>query len=198
MVDPVISPDPDRVAVCLSCGNEWVVRTAGTGKKRKCPVCGRYRVRMKSEMISSGSEGVEVANEPEGENLPPAPPARVEVPAKDTKTEEEKKVEKVKKEKKEKKEEEKKEKKKVNRARPYHPDVDEEDEEEEVDEEEVDDEEKPAAAAQGMIYVAMLVVAVGAGWILYNALRRRRRPVPVLTEYEDETIPRRYVPFPGF
>jgi len=194
MVDPVISPDPDRVAVCLSCGNEWVVRTAGTGKKRKCPVCGRYRVRMKSEMISSGSEGVEPANE----NLPPAQPAPVEVSAKDTKTEEEKKVEKVKKEKKEKKEEEKKEKKKVNRARPYHPDVDEEDEEEEVDEEEVDDEEKPAAAAQGMIYVAMLVVAVGAGWILYNALRRRRRGAPVPADYEDKTIPRRYVPFPGF
>lgn len=193
MGDPVISPDPDMVAVCLSCGNEWVVRTAGR-KKRKCPVCGRYRVKMKSQIDSSGNEGVEPINE----NLPLAQPAPVEVSAKDTKTEEEKKVEKVKKEKKEKKEEEKKEKKKVNRARPYHPDVDEEDEEEEVDEEEVDDEEKPAAAAQGMIYVAMLVVAVGAGWILYNALRRRRRPVPVLTEYEDETIPRRYVPFPGF
>lgn len=193
MVDPVISPDPDRVAVCLSCGNEWVVRTAGR-KKRKCPVCGRYRVKMKSEMVSSGNEGVEPINE----NLPLAQPAPVEVSAKDTKTEEEKKVEKVKKEKKEKKEEEKKEKKKVNRARPYHPDVDEEDEEEEVDEEEEDEEEKPAAVAQGMIYVAMLVVAVGVGWIIYNALRRRRRPVPVLTDYEDEIIPRRYVPFPGF
>ena len=41
---------PDKVAVCLSCGNEWEVRTAGTGKKRKCPVCGKYRVKMKSEI----------------------------------------------------------------------------------------------------------------------------------------------------
>jgi len=41
---------PDKVAVCLSCGNEWEVRTAGTGKKRKCPLCGKYRVKMKSEI----------------------------------------------------------------------------------------------------------------------------------------------------
>lgn len=41
---------PDKIAVCLSCGNEWEVRTAGVGKKRKCPVCGKYRVKMKSEL----------------------------------------------------------------------------------------------------------------------------------------------------
>ena len=41
---------PDRIAVCLSCGNEWAVRTAGTGKKRKCPLCGKYKVKMKSEL----------------------------------------------------------------------------------------------------------------------------------------------------
>ena len=40
----------DKVAVCLTCGNEWEVRTAGVGKKRKCPVCGKYRVKMKSEI----------------------------------------------------------------------------------------------------------------------------------------------------
>jgi len=39
----------DKIAVCLSCGNEWEVRTAGVGKKRKCPVCGKYRVKMKCE-----------------------------------------------------------------------------------------------------------------------------------------------------
>lgn len=41
---------PDKIAVCLSCGNEWEVRTAGIGKKRKCPLCGKYKVKMKSEL----------------------------------------------------------------------------------------------------------------------------------------------------
>ncbi len=41
---------PDKIAVCQSCGNEWEVKTAGIGKKRKCPLCGKYKVKMKSEM----------------------------------------------------------------------------------------------------------------------------------------------------
>lgn len=47
---------PDKVAVCLTCGNEWEVRTAGTGKKRKCPVCGKYRVKMRCE-LKEGKNG---------------------------------------------------------------------------------------------------------------------------------------------
>jgi len=188
MGDPVISPDPDRVAVCLSCGNEWVVRTAGTGKKRKCPVCGRYRVKMKSEMISSGNGGGEAANKPMDENLPPAPPARVEVPAEDAKMEEEKKEKK-----------EKKRKEKINRVSLHHPDEDEEedegDEDEDEDEEEEEDENPPAPV---LTYVALLVLAVGAGWLIYSMLRRRRRYAPVPADYEDEVKPRRYAPFPGF
>jgi len=40
----------DKIAVCLSCGNEWEVRKAGVGTKRKCPLCGKYKVKMKSEI----------------------------------------------------------------------------------------------------------------------------------------------------
>jgi len=46
----------DKVAVCLTCGNEWEVRTAGVGKKRKCTVCGKYRVKMKCEVEEDGNE----------------------------------------------------------------------------------------------------------------------------------------------
>ncbi len=42
--------NPDAIAVCLSCSNEWIVRDPGVKKKRKCPVCGKYRVKLKSEM----------------------------------------------------------------------------------------------------------------------------------------------------
>lgn len=49
-------PPDDKVAVCLTCGNEWEVRTAGTGKKRKCPVCGKYRVKMRSELKEAENE----------------------------------------------------------------------------------------------------------------------------------------------
>lgn len=41
---------PDKIAVCQSCGNEWEVRKAGVGTKRKCPLCGKYKVKMKSEL----------------------------------------------------------------------------------------------------------------------------------------------------
>lgn len=43
--------DAEKIAVCLSCGNEWEVRTAGA-KKRKCPLCGKYRTKMKGEMTA--------------------------------------------------------------------------------------------------------------------------------------------------
>lgn len=68
----------DMIAVCLSCGNEWVVRSPsppGVKKKRKCPVCGKYRVRMKSE-LESGAGVAETPSSP-----PPSPPPSVPVPA---------------------------------------------------------------------------------------------------------------------
>jgi predicted RNA-binding Zn-ribbon protein involved in translation (DUF1610 family) len=65
----------DKVAVCLSCGNEWEVRTAGVGKKRKCPVCGKYRVKMKSELQTDDKKP---ANPPPVEPLAAEPPGPVE------------------------------------------------------------------------------------------------------------------------
>jgi hypothetical protein len=38
----------EGIAVCLACGNEWTVRDPGVKKKRKCPVCGKYRIHFKS------------------------------------------------------------------------------------------------------------------------------------------------------
>jgi len=57
---------PDKVAVCLTCGNEWEVRTAGTGKKRKCPVCGKYRVKMRSEVKDDESKPNSGSTDPTG------------------------------------------------------------------------------------------------------------------------------------
>ena len=54
LLSPMVSPD--GVAVCLSCGNEWTVRAPGVKKKRKCPVCGKYRIKLKSE-LNEGEKG---------------------------------------------------------------------------------------------------------------------------------------------
>lgn len=61
---------PDGVAVCLFCGNEWAVRAPGIQKKRKCPVCGKYRVRLKSE-LNEGENG-EMSGNAGGGTAPPA------------------------------------------------------------------------------------------------------------------------------
>ncbi|MDN7025074.1 hypothetical protein FGU65_09270 [Methanoculleus sp. FWC-SCC1] len=42
--------NPEKYAVCLACGNEWEVRDPGVKKKRKCPICGKYRVKLKSDI----------------------------------------------------------------------------------------------------------------------------------------------------
>ena len=65
----------DKIAVCLTCGNEWEVRTAGVGRKRKCPVCGKYRVKMKSELQTDDKKP---ANPPPVEPLAAEPPGPVE------------------------------------------------------------------------------------------------------------------------
>ncbi len=61
----------DVYAVCLKCGNEWKVRKIDS-KKRKCPACGSYRTRLKSELEAEKSteenktvEGVEKSVEKE-------------------------------------------------------------------------------------------------------------------------------------
>lgn len=61
---------PDGIAVCLSCGNEWTVREPGVKKKRKCPVCGKYRIKLKSEVLaeSKGSGGVKESGGSDGDN----------------------------------------------------------------------------------------------------------------------------------
>lgn len=38
-----------RIAHCLNCSNEWIPRDTET-KKRKCPICGKYRVIWKDEL----------------------------------------------------------------------------------------------------------------------------------------------------
>lgn len=74
---------PDGVAVCLSCGNEWTVRAPGIKKKRKCPVCGKYRIRLKSELNedekgeiagSAGSGAAPPVASIEGNSALPSPP----------------------------------------------------------------------------------------------------------------------------
>lgn len=77
------TPSSDLVAVCLSCGNEWVVRTPnnpdGKRKKRKCPVCGKYRIRMKSELEAKGDDNAG-AGTTSVAVTPPKPPKPVPVP----------------------------------------------------------------------------------------------------------------------
>jgi len=111
---------PESIAVCLACGNEWEVRTPGIGKKRKCPVCGKYRVRMKSEMK-------------EGEKPPAPAPASApsEPPATETRPPEE------------------------------NPD-------------EGKNEEPQQNGGGILLYAILLIGAIGAGWFLYGAYRRRR------------------------
>lgn len=79
MGEGVDSPSKDLIAVCLTCGNEWVVRTpnapGGKRKKRKCPVCGKYRIRMKSELEEKGDDAG--AGTTSVAVIPPKPPKPV-------------------------------------------------------------------------------------------------------------------------
>lgn len=64
--------NPEGIAVCLSCGNEWTVREPGVKKKRKCPACGKYRIKLKSEMVGEAGQDTEKGDKAEvaGENNP--------------------------------------------------------------------------------------------------------------------------------
>jgi len=44
--------NPEEIAVCLACENEWKVRDPSVKKKRKCPICGKYCVKLKSEIAN--------------------------------------------------------------------------------------------------------------------------------------------------
>ena len=74
--------NPEKYAVCLVCGNEWEVRDPGVKKKRKCPICGKYRVKPKSD-ISDDAEnpserpGAEAAP---GENIRSPPREKENTP----------------------------------------------------------------------------------------------------------------------
>ena len=79
---------PDKIAVCLSCGNEWEVRKAGVGTKRKCPLCGKYKVKMKSEIENNGKPPA--AEPPEEEKTGEKEEERRELEEKTEEPEEEK------------------------------------------------------------------------------------------------------------
>ncbi|KUK62386.1 MAG: hypothetical protein XD82_0696 [Methanoculleus marisnigri] len=58
----------EGIAVCLACGNEWTVRDPGVKKKRKCPVCGKYRIHFKSglpEITADNGVNPEIKKESE-------------------------------------------------------------------------------------------------------------------------------------
>lgn len=76
--------NPEKIAVCLACGNEWEVRDPGVKKKRKCPICGKYRVKLKSDIpddieTSSKHPGTEAAP---GENTRSPPREEENTPEK--------------------------------------------------------------------------------------------------------------------
>lgn len=43
--------------VCLTCGNEWETKLTGK-RKRKCPVCGKYRVKFKKDLSKEDLENL--------------------------------------------------------------------------------------------------------------------------------------------
>jgi hypothetical protein len=46
----------EAMAVCLSCSNEWAVRDPSVKKKRKCLICGKYRIKLKSDKPGSSKK----------------------------------------------------------------------------------------------------------------------------------------------
>lgn len=172
----------DRIAVCLSCGNEWEVRTAGIGKKRKCPVCGKYRVKMKSEVEEDGNKpgstdpvdgapaNVPVAANAENPGMGHEAPDGVD--------------------------------EKRGRKGEYSPTSPENSPRSSMNSPEEKSgekgEENENISGGGIItYAALLLLAVGAGWFLVG-LVRRRRAAPVDKSAEVERINQRVPAFPGF
>ena len=176
---------PDKIAVCLSCGNEWEVRTAGTGKKRKCPLCGKYKVIMKSEVKEDGSK-------PDSTDPVDGAPANVPVAATHPDRGVDDPAVNGMGEKRGRKEE----------TSPTSPTSPETSPRSPVTSPDFSSgekgEEKTETAGSGIItYAALLLLAVGAGWFLVGLFRRRRAP-PVDKSAEVERINQRVPAFPGF
>lgn len=173
---------PDKVAVCLSCGNEWEVRKAGVGTKRKCPLCGKYKVKMKSEVKADGSK-------PDSTDPVDSSPGNVPVPADTEDSGMDDATPDGMGEKSRRKEENSPTSPETSPrspvTSPFSP-------------EEKSGEEKTETAGSGIItYAALLLLAVGAGWFLVGLFRRRRAP-PVDKSAEVERINHRVPAFPGF
>jgi len=134
----------DMIAVCLSCGNEWVVRSPsppGVKKKRKCPVCGKYRVRMKSELEAKSEAATSSAASPSPPPPPPPPspsPVVVDVEGLD------------------------------------------------LDDDLEEETEIRGRGSSGLVAAGVLLLLVGAAWLGWTLLRRRRVKEVVATKEEDE------------
>lgn len=184
---------PDKIAVCQSCGNEWEVRTAGTEKKRKCPLCGKYKVKMKSEVKDDGGKPNPGDPNP-GAASPgsvgdhaPAPGNDVgRVPPGETRGEN---VEKNRR------------REENSTTSPDHsPHFPENSPPILLKSPEEKSGEKGEENSGGGIitYAALLLLAVGAGWFLIG-VRRRRRADAVDSEYDEvEQYNQRIPAFPGF
>ena len=173
---------PDKVAVCLSCGNEWEVRTAGIGKKRKCPLCGKYRVKMKSEVKDDGNKpnpGSKdpVDGAPGDDPVVSTPPAhRVD----------------------DKPDHEGDEQRRTKREGSPTPPENSPGSSVNPPEEKSGGEKPETGGGSGIItYAALLLLAVGAGWFLVGLFRRRRAP-PVNPEHEEVVYRPRIPAYPGF
>ena len=174
---------PDKIAVCLSCGNEWEVRTAGTGKKRKCPVCGKYKVIMKSEVKDDANQNSHdpVDNSPgsapdpatvqgSGVDRDPSDPAGEEMDGK-----------------------------RRRKGENSPTSLENSPGSSMSSPEEKSGEQEEEHSGGGIItYAALLLLAMGAGWFLVGLVRRRRAP-PVDTGYDEvEQYNPRVPAFPGF
>lgn len=174
---------PDKVAVCLSCGNEWEVRKAGVGTKRKCPLCGKYKVKMKSEVKKDGSK-------PDSTDPVDSSPGNVPVPADTEDSGMDDATPDGMGEKSRRKEENSPTSPETSPRSPVtSPDFSSGEK----------GEENETASSGGIItYAALLLLAVGAGWFLFGLFRRRRAASGDEELDEVEQYNRRVPAFPGF
>ena len=175
---------PDKIAVCLSCGNEWEVRTAGIGKKRKCPLCGKYKVKMKSEVKDDGNKPNPGSKDP-ADGAPANDPVVATPPDRSVDDAAGNKMD----DKRGRKGEDSPTSPAASPGSSMSPPGEKSGEK---------GEEKPETSGGGIItYAALLLLAVGAGWFLVGLYRRRRAP-PVDTRAGDVARYQRFPAFPGF
>ena len=174
---------PDKIAVCQSCGNEWEVRKAGVGTKRKCPLCGKYKVKMKSEVKEDDEHN---SHDPVDSRSGGDPnPAAAQGNGMDRATPGENRGEMD--EGRRRKEENSPHSPENSPVTPMN-----------SPEEKPGGETEPSGGGGIITYAALLLLAMGAGWFLVSLVRRRRAP-PVDTEYDEvEQYNQRVPAFPGF